>query len=455
MGGGDRCCVGGCNNDRRYPERQKKRSHVSVLRFHSVPANEAMRDKWEEQVAKGRDNFTLGKSMKVCSNHFIEAEPTYAHRYPTLYLTESDSIHKSPVKRRMITKTPIAKKMKSATSSATSPSVPPTAAEDGPMNVIALPALAFSQLTRESDVHLHTGLAGTKLFALLFNTLSTKAHRMQYWKGSKQTVLESRTTEMHLEHYLRPGPSRKLTLEQEFLMVMMRLRMGLLVEDLAFRFQVSTGLVSSVFQTWIKLMRRELAWLIMWPSKAITRKNLASCFKRWYSKVRCIIDCTEVFIETPSSLDIQAQCYSDYKHHTTIKFLVAISPNGLITYVSDCYGGRASDKHIVMDCGFLDNLEPYDEVMADRGFKIRETLMTRMASLSIPPSARTGMQMSTADVQETSRVANVRIYVEQAIGRLKWFRILKNEMPMLLLPNCDDIVVTCCALCNLLEPLCV
>ena len=81
--------------------------------------------------------------------------------------------------------------------------------------------------------------------------------------------------------------------------------------------------------------------------------------------------------------------------------------------------------------------------------------MTRMASLSIPPSARTGMQMPSTDVSETSCIANVRIYVEQAIGRIKWFRILSNEMPMLLLPNCDDIVITCCALCNLLDPLCV
>ena len=221
-------------------------------------------------------------------------------------------------------------------------------------------------------------------------------------------------------------------------MMMMRLCMGLLVEDLAFR-----------------LMCKELAWLIVWPSKATVRKNLPRCFHKWYSKVRCIIDCSEVFIETPSSLDIQAQCYSDYKHHTTVKFLVGITPNGLFSYVSDCYGGRASDKHIAMDSGFLDSVEPYDEIMADRGFKIREILMTRMASLAIPPNAQTNMQLTSADVQSTSRVANVRIYVEQAIGRMKWFRILKNELPMLLLPNVDDIVKTYCALCNLLEPLCV
>ena len=39
----------------------------------------------------------------------------------------------------------------------------------------------------------------------------------------------------------KAGPSRKLGLDQEFLMVMMKLRLGLLTNDLAFRFQVSQG----------------------------------------------------------------------------------------------------------------------------------------------------------------------------------------------------------------------
>ena len=44
---------------------------------------------------------------------------------------------------------------------------------------------------------------------------------------------------------------------------MMRLRLGLLVHDLASRFQISDSLVSSIFITWIKLMRLELSHLIV------------------------------------------------------------------------------------------------------------------------------------------------------------------------------------------------
>ena len=88
---------------------------------------------------------------------------------------------------------------------------------------------------------------------------------------------------------------------------------------------------------------------------------------------------------------------------------------GAVSWVSLVYGGRSSDIHIVRDSGFLDLLEPFDQVMADRGFKIKTDLALKQCSLSIPPSAAKGSQMVKKDVHDTSNIANVRIYVEQAI----------------------------------------
>ncbi|XP_028512639.1 uncharacterized protein LOC110231540 [Exaiptasia diaphana] len=221
-------------------------------------------------------------------------------------------------------------------------------------------------------------------------------------------------------------------------MTLMKLRLGLLEDDLAFRFKVSQSLVSETVSTWLRFFAKELDWLIMWPSKGQVMLELPDSFRRLYPKVRCVIDCSEVFTETPSALDIQAALWSEYKHHCTIKFLVAITANGAPSYVSPCYVGRATDKFIVRDCGFLNFVEPYDQIMADRGFKIREELLLRHSALCIPPSTSAGMQMAAAEVKETSRIANVRIYVEQAIGRLKQFRILKNILPVSYLTLCDD-----------------
>ena len=97
--------------------------------------------------------------------------------------------------------------------------------------------------------------------------------------------------------------------------------------------------------------------------------------------------------------------------------------------------------------------EPHDEVMADRGFTIGEDLLLRHCKLHIPPGKRGQEQFTKAEVHKTKKIANLRIYVEQAIRRLKTFRLIKNELPISLLSNIDDIVLVCAAICNLYKPL--
>ena len=92
--------------------------------------------------------------------------------------------------------------------------------------------------------------------------------------------------------------------------------------------------------------------------------------------------------------------------------------------------------------------------MADRGFKIQDTLSFHQCTLAIPPSKHTNLQMRKTDVIKTSKIANVRIYVEQAIKRMKDFKILSNELQILMLPLVDDIITVCAILANLLPPLC-
>ena len=117
------------------------------------------------------------------------------------------------------------------------------------------------------------------------------------------------------------------------------------------------------------------------------------------------------------------------------------------------YGGRTSDACIVRDSGFLDLLDPYDQIMADREFKIKTDLALKQCTLAIPPSTDSGCQMVSRSVKETSMVANVNIYVEQVIKNLKDYWILKNEMQLKYLLIVDNIIRTCCALNNLKKPL--
>lgn len=65
--------------------------------------------------------------------------------------------------------------------------------------------------------------------------------------------------------------------------------------------------------------------------------------------------------------------------------MIAISPSGAISFVTDLFGGNISDKELTSRCGLLDLLEDGDSVMADKGFNIADLLNARSVTLNIPP----------------------------------------------------------------------
>ena len=138
------------------------------------------------------------------------------------------------------------------------------------------------------------------------------------------------------------------------------------------------------------------------------------------------MDCSEIFIQRPLNLDIRAQTFSNYKKHNTVKFLVGVTPYGLISFLSECWGGRVSDKKITQRSGFFEKLEAGELVMADRGFLIEEDLAVHGASIVMPPFTRGKKQLSQHEVESARRLSRVRIHVERAIERIKRFRILKK-----------------------------
>ena len=85
-----------------------------------------------------------------------------------------------------------------------------------------------------------------------------------------------------------------MRLIDEFLMVMMRLRLGLLEQDLADRFCVSTSTVSRTLITWYTVLADHLRHLITWPSRDVIASRMPQCFER-FPFTRVIIDCTEFF----------------------------------------------------------------------------------------------------------------------------------------------------------------
>ena len=303
-------------------------------------------------------------------------------------------------------------------------------------------------ITTNQKVKFYTGIPSREAFDCLYELLLPNVRKLRRWHGPSKVSSP-------LKHFARSpqkaGRIRKLDFKNEFLLTLMKLRLGLLNQDLGDRLNISATTVSKILTTWFAFLSAHLVPLLLFnPPKEAVQLTLPKCFKTpVYRKVRHIIDCTEVFIEKPKDLQLQALTWSDYKQHQTVKILVSIIPTGFFNFVSKAWGGRTSDNHLTKNCGFLDIVEPYDNVMADKGFQIREDLLLRRAELHIPPGRRGTEQMSKADVKKTQEIANRRIYIEMAIRRLKSYRILKYELPLTLISQIDDIICICAALCNL------
>ena len=98
------------------------------------------------------------------------------------------------------------------------------------------------------------------------------------------------------------GRKFKLSLEEEFFAVLMHLRLGLLLEDVADRFGISVSLASSIFTTWISVMATKLKQLFPWSFflRTYMVKLHTPTNSRRYPNTRVILDCTEIFIQRSS-----------------------------------------------------------------------------------------------------------------------------------------------------------
>ena len=114
-----------------------------------------------------------------------------------------------------------------------------------------------------------------------------------------------------------------------------------------------------------------------------------------------------------------------YKSKNTWKKLIAITPCGTVSFLSKCYGGCASDRHIKETCGILEKMNPGHNLTADKGFNISDLLVGKGSKLIIPPFVRDKNRFTKINCKNTSDIAKARIHVERAIARIKDFRILQ------------------------------
>ena len=106
--------------------------------------------------------------------------------------------------------------------------------------------------------------------------------------------------------------------------MLVRLRLGLFEQDLAYRVAVSQPTVSRIINTWINFIYLQFKQIPLWIPKDLTLLNMPKCFKDKYPFTRMIIDASEVFVEQLALPELQGHstCYGCYGFGRTTFYLI-------------------------------------------------------------------------------------------------------------------------------------
>lgn len=162
--------------------------------------------------------------------------------------------------------------------------------------------------------------------------------------------------------------SHKLSVQDRVIMLFMKLKLGLSYEVLSCLFgAVTNKTCSTIIHDMMLKVDYILNPLIMWPTLPECEQNMPHCFKDGL-----VLDCTEISVQKSKCLCCRT-LNSHYKGGQMIKFMTGVSPGGLITFISEPYGGRASEKVIFEQSGLINKLEKgKDAIMVDKGFLIHQ-----------------------------------------------------------------------------------
>ena len=198
----------------------------------------------------------------------------------------------------------------------------------------------------DSAISCYTSFPSYSHLLICFQFFGDAVHHLTYPNSSNN----SRVINRLVKH-------RTLSPLNEFFLTLCRLKRGLSEQDIAYRFQLSQSTVLRIFTAWVNFMYRKFSEVSIWPSRQQIDFYMPASFKTIYPTTRVIIDATEIFIQRPSHPDSQQVTFSTYKNHNTAKAMVAITPSGVVCFISKLYGGSITDRELFIETGIIDNMD--------------------------------------------------------------------------------------------------
>jgi len=278
-----------------------------------------------------------------------------------------------------------------------------------------------------SIIHDYTGLKNYSRFCMVLNTLGPAAYQLSYMYGH---------------------PPSSISVENQFFLVLIKLRKHHTNFELSTLFSISESQCYNIFFTWVRFMSLQWKRLPIWCSRDLVQFYSPLGFSAEYPTTRVIVDGTECPVQKPSFPTAQQSTFSTYKNRNTVKTLVGISPGGVTSFVSECYGGSTSDRQIVERSTLPSMCDPGDSVMSDKGFDVQDIFAPYGVKVNIPTFFKKRNRMDGEMVVRDRKIASKRVHVERIIGYAKTYKVLTQPLNSSETLLSSDIVFVCFMLCN-------
>lgn len=292
-------------------------------------------------------------------------------------------------------------------------------------------------------IEFYTGFHNYQCLYNFFAVLTPYAVNMKTWsqiQRSPSSFSQSCTT------------GKLLPIDQLFLFLY-KLRVGALDQDLADKFQVSQSTVNRNTVTWANLLYVVLGSQPLWPSREQVNQCMPDAFKESFPSTRIVLSCSEIAIQTPSSMVLRSGLYSRNKEKTLLKCLFGVTPAGAVSFVSSLYAGSISDKHLTKTSGILNLLDSGDGVMTDKDFLIEDLLAEKQCSLVVPHFSSPKGQSLAEEASHSKLISNLRVHVEGTKARFKEFHLFDSPIPLTLAGFVDQLWTVACLLTNFQSPI--
>jgi len=187
---------------------------------------------------------------------------------------------------------------------------------------------------------------------------------------------------------------------------------------------ISTPRMSDVFHEWVQVLDTSLQRMFPCPTRSQMLQAYPNCFIEADGHARCflLLDAFEIFAQLSSNTNVASSTYSDYKKHTTVKFLGGTDLIGCSWWdtLPDGSPGKASDVIMTADTKILRQVPFGHFVKVDKGFIVNNLGASEGVHIDRPQKRlKKQAQQSSVDTSQTQKIGNIRIIVENVNGETK------------------------------------